>query len=388
MFCRCNRDCCGGEIARFLRWLLSLSLSLSLSLFLSLSLSLSLCLSLFLAFSPLLSICISTYLCISLSPPPSPPPSHPPSHPPPQRTRHSDCPGSYCQTTGFGPYTCHGSKCGKKSQCEDTCNNNVPTELLGVWRGLEISTKYTSGEFDLKFQQAAPQITVKDNTGKQLTGSVTADALTRTLALKLSDGSTWTGLYKPWEQEPETEDFAFAFTSKSGVDAPSSIVAAMNGGDYFVMSMTKCLKGAANCTFASVFDTKRRRLRLIDNAIVRDNADPTTDPCNQYTSCDTCLNVSWLRREGGCHNLRRLTTPSSVATTRRPRPTSAAGATTRSSTPTARSPVPTALASTRRARLAPHGSARSATGASRATTSGRFLYLLPPSAFVRSSGAK
>lgn len=109
-------------------------------------------------------------------------------------TKDSDCPGSYCQKSGFGPWQCHGgagagcsdnstcaSNCPAKPQnqsyykcdqfsgqcqkvdknapgattqyeCEHQCKAAAPT---GTWRGVQVSAGFERGEFDFTFYDDA-----------------------------------------------------------------------------------------------------------------------------------------------------------------------------------------------------------------------------------------
>jgi len=204
-------------------------------------------------------------------------------------TKDSDCPGSYCQISGFGPWTCHGSKCGQKGQCEQSCNSTLPEELLGVWRGVQIQHGYDKGEWDFRFQNADPRFSAEDAAGNKKDGKITASALTHEISITFTDGSSWQGIYKAWEQSPETEDFAFAFSTSSKTSAPASIPSAMNGGDYRVFSMSKCLKNKPNCTFASIFADKMKVLKAKLSPEVVSIAENVVDHCNVHDSCATCI---------------------------------------------------------------------------------------------------
>ncbi len=201
---------------------------------------------------------------------------------------NEDCPGSYCQIAGPGPWTCHSSTCQQKYQCQDACG--LSPELLGIWRGFELQNKYTSGEFDLKIQNAKPQFTMKLPDGTVYTGDI--EALDKQLNITLDDGTMLSCIYQPWEPSPETENFAFA----CGSVAPSSVSSAMNGNDFKVLFASKCKPKATKCDFSSVFtgeEKKQSRKLSLLNALkfmskLRGNA---ADPCNQYKDCSTCLNA-------------------------------------------------------------------------------------------------
>ena len=201
---------------------------------------------------------------------------------------NADCPGSYCQITGPGPWTCHGSTCQQKYQCQDACG--LSPELLGIWRGFELQDQYTSGEFDMKIQNAKPQFTLKLPDSTIYTGNI--KALDKQLNITLDDGTVLACIYEAWEPSPETENFAFA----CGSVMPSSITAAMNGKDFKVLFASKCKPKSTKCDFSSVFTggerKNSRKLSLLEalkfTSGLRGNS---ADPCNQFKDCSTCLNA-------------------------------------------------------------------------------------------------
>eukprot|EP00939_MAST-03C_sp_MAST-3C-sp1_P000874 g874.t1 len=119
-------------------------------------------------------------------------------------TKDADCPGSYCQKSGFGPWQCHGGstagcsdnstcstncpvkpqnesyyKCDQYSgqcqqvdknasgattqyECEHECKAAAPT---GTWRGVEVSHGFARGEFDFTFYDDAT-VHWRDASGK------------------------------------------------------------------------------------------------------------------------------------------------------------------------------------------------------------------------------
>lgn len=102
-------------------------------------------------------------------------------------TKDIDCPGSYCQISGAGPWSCHGTVpggCSTNTSCAAACGSNetfyscdqmsgkckpVPAGThgaqtkwecdhacksaapIGTWRGVMISKKFTQGEYDVTF---------------------------------------------------------------------------------------------------------------------------------------------------------------------------------------------------------------------------------------------
>jgi hypothetical protein len=172
--------------------------------------------------------------------------------------------------------------------------------LLGVWRGIEIQSKYGSGEYDLKIQNTAPQLTMRPPTGPVVTGSI--EALDKSLNITLSTGDVIQCMYDPWEPSPETENFAFACGKANG-PAPASVLAAMNGEDFIVLVASKCKDKSTKCDFASVFtgrvaERKRALKASLEMSVVPFWLQKTAlqnplvnDPCNQFHDCASCLNA-------------------------------------------------------------------------------------------------
>merc|ERR1712166_410600 len=81
-------------------------------------------------------------------------------------TTDKDCPNSYCQidTSKPGPYICHGGMpdgCSNAGHCNSTCS--VP--IIGVWRGIEVSSNFARGEWDFTADSTG-KLMWRDPTGK------------------------------------------------------------------------------------------------------------------------------------------------------------------------------------------------------------------------------
>jgi len=193
----------------------------------------------------------------------------------------ADCKGSYCQGG-----LCHGSTCQANATCTEQCSDDTPQILLGVWRGLQIQSKFGKGEYDMKFQSKkdGPQVMYRGTTGGTSSGSLTSDAKEggRDLTLHFDNGplqgTTLKGAYDAWEPSPETEQMAFYFGGP-GDDKPQDIHAAMNGTGETVYVMSRCGYHSTNCDFSSVFGPP----------LVFSGADLIHDPCNPHGDCSSCL---------------------------------------------------------------------------------------------------
>jgi len=202
----------------------------------------------------------------------------------------ADCPGSYCQVG-----LCHGSTCQTNATCSSQCTSDTPDELVGVWRGVLISSGFAMGEFDFKFQKEAdgPQVQFKGTDGKVSSGSLESDKDTggRDITITYTDGplkgSVYNGAYDPWEPSTETLQTAFYFGAPSQAK-PLDITTAMagNGQTVYVMSICNPHVDSKHCDFSSVF-TSTDEPSLVD-FITAMLAAPV-DPCTQHPTCGVCI---------------------------------------------------------------------------------------------------
>ena len=219
-------------------------------------------------------------------------------------TSDKDCPGSYCDIKGAGPWTCHGSTCSQKDKCQADCGLNPL--LVGVWRGVQIDADYVPGEWSMDIT-AAGDVTIEDPSGKMQGGKITK-ATDNTLVMSIA-GKSYNGTWKPWEPTPETESVAFSW-APLGAAGPASTGKAMNGGGYQVYAMQKCKANVGpQCNFTSALSLPAAQVRRLSSAgkptrvitpavlgKVRGMATrsglPMTpvDHCNVNADCSSCLN--------------------------------------------------------------------------------------------------
>lgn len=206
-------------------------------------------------------------------------------------TSDAQCPGSYCDINGPGPWTCHGNNCQQQFKCQAACSCDTPDEILGVNRGIQVDKDWKGGEFAFNFQ-AGLKVSLTHN-GLTSVGTMSCPQ-NRQFSIKWVSGwltgATWSGLYESWQQGPTTEEFAFAFAVNTSVSAPTSVEQAINGGGYVVFSTSKCLKGTS-CSFtppASLLVAAAASDAHVSRAL----RGMFVDPCNQFSSCSTCLTAA------------------------------------------------------------------------------------------------
>ena len=153
----------------------------------------------------------------------------------------ADCPNSYCNKHGIGPWSCHGSVpggcsaitactaacgaateskylCDKYSgQCKPTSNDNPAgmtkyecshqckgAQPIGTWRGIEISKAFTVGEYDFTFYSDSTlhirmpdgTVGVSNVTGVNTTETDVGMSIAGTVVSGPGAGSKFNGLFK------------------------------------------------------------------------------------------------------------------------------------------------------------------------------------------------
>jgi len=205
-------------------------------------------------------------------------------------TTDKQCPGSYCDIKGAGPWTCHGSTCSQKDKCTSSCGLNPL--LVGIWRGVQIDADYKAGEFTWDIHEDGSVI-IEEPDATKTDGKIT-EAINNKLVIS-TGGFSYNVTWKAWEPTAETEQVAFSW-APAGAAEPASTSKAMNGGGYDVYAMQKCKEQVGpQCNFSKALDvTAQRPVRVItaaDRNLRGDDLGFTPiDHCNSNMHCSTCLN--------------------------------------------------------------------------------------------------
>jgi len=134
--------------------------------------------------------------------------------------------------------------------CNQTCGHKAPIALTGEWRGVEISTKFERGEWDLN-------ITEFDMTLRSPSGAISYGYVLAVSPFQFGidyqkgagAGQHSVGMFLPADG-PETEFITLALTLPGTSTLPASFDACMTDSTTFVLNMVKCLPHKA-CDFAS-----------------------------------------------------------------------------------------------------------------------------------------
>eukprot|EP01126_Amoeba_proteus_P046751 TRINITY_DN52_c0_g2_i4.p1 TRINITY_DN52_c0_g2~~TRINITY_DN52_c0_g2_i4.p1 ORF type:complete len:439 (-),score=55.55 TRINITY_DN52_c0_g2_i4:758-2074(-) len=160
-----------------------------------------------------------------------------------------------------------------KADCLSSCrpSNSTPTQLIGDYRGLEVSSGYIKGEWQAKITQSSVTITRPD-------GTAWAKGQIFTFRDQLwiqTDSGLRRGLYST-SFTPEVEALTWALGSVGG-DLPASFPQALLNNTVFVLF--KCLNSAV-CKF-SVANAFAHIEQLKRQSVI--------DPCMVYPDCQSCV---------------------------------------------------------------------------------------------------
>lgn len=164
------------------------------------------------------------------------------------------------------------------SNCDASCSNSTPDALVGLWRGLNVQTGFTVGEWEMSFDETTakwgPHGDAEANSG-------TVAQIGNLLRITKDDGST---VYASgantlgWPTGPETSAITLALQTATAHEAPpEDVTQAMGNTDFDVFVMHKCNDYGADCDFSPAFEASRRLQSAGDDA------------CNVHPDCASCL---------------------------------------------------------------------------------------------------
>jgi len=162
--------------------------------------------------------------------------AHPPP-PPPVPTDKYMCDNSTLQCVKVNSTTPGAMS---MDVCNQTCGHKAPIALTGEWRGVEISSKFVRGEWDLNITQF--DMTLRDPSGQISYGYVLAQSPFQfgiDYQKGTGAGQHAVGMFLP-SDGPETEFITLALTLPGVSVMPSSFDACMTDASTIVLNMVKC----------------------------------------------------------------------------------------------------------------------------------------------------
>lgn len=211
---------------------------------------------------------------------------HPPAPPPP--------PQFVCNVTTLMCEKAPASGQPTKEGCASTCGNHTPTDLLGLWRGLDVQVGFSVGEWVMNFSETsvawgpygapdkfAADVAMLGPQKLQLT-------MTKPYASK-GDVRMATYSNAGWPTGPETWSFSIALQSSgSHVAPPVSLpgdAIGTEGLDVFVFH--GCHEYHGLCDFSPAFAPPAAREGRLLPWLRLSSA--TTDTCGAHSSCGECI---------------------------------------------------------------------------------------------------
>jgi len=186
----------------------------------------------------------------------------------------------------------------EQSACDSACADETPAELIGLWRGLNVQTGFTVGEWVMNFTQTSVSWGIYGDP-VMVTADVSIIAPS-TLQLSVTagadDGTVLIATYTNpgYPTGPETQGMSIAI-QKSGTHQapPQNTVDAMGNQLFNVFVMLKCNSwGTSGCDFSAAFQPMAKAMAAPaakSRASFEDALIAASDPCNSYADCDTCL---------------------------------------------------------------------------------------------------
>jgi hypothetical protein len=179
---------------------------------------------------------------------------HPPAPPPP--------PQFVCNATTLQCEQAprHGQS--TKQGCDATCGKRTPSELVGLWRGLDVQAGFSVGEWVMNFTNSS--VTWGPIGSPALYSAEVAMLGPQHLELTLSNGDVRLATYSKagWPTGPETWSLSIAVQSQDSHVAPPDNLPgdALGQAGLDVYVFHGCHEYHQLCNFAPAFAPARRRL--------------------------------------------------------------------------------------------------------------------------------
>ena len=187
-----------------------------------------------------------------------------------------------CNHTSWQCYATTPGSGTSKDLCDAQCvkptpSNNTPVFLLGLWRGIQVNTGYTKGEYSILFNTSTATFVNPDKT----TIYANVQSIAQEVWLVITSPSTLAGhimkgVYKPNPNGPEVRWLELAFGALDA-DAPDSYLAAMTNPADKALWLSQCLTPA--CVF-----------HLSNTQSLFERPGPSGDYCHDYgDNCTYCI---------------------------------------------------------------------------------------------------
>lgn len=170
-----------------------------------------------------------------------------------------------------------------EESCSGSCSDDTPSDLIGLWRGLNVQTNFSTGEFVMNFTEDG--VSWGPYGGEKVHAHV-AQIGGPKLRLTLDSGDVLYASYTTpnWPTGPETGSMTISLEREGAHQAPPDNTADAMGDsnfDVFVMNRCNSWKSDAGCDFSAAFSP----LKLLHGRRLG-----SSDQCTGNEDCDSCIN--------------------------------------------------------------------------------------------------
>jgi hypothetical protein len=179
--------------------------------------------------------------------------------------------------------------------CQAQCKaqNNTPTDILGRWRGLEISGGYINGEWRLDVWTS--NATLYYPSGATVWQGTVSQVETYIVITITSGSDNGLKIYALYQTQfgPVTKWVTIA-ASRAGASPPANYDDAMTSPTAQEFVFVSCIDSTI-CNFDSVTAEMKmyKKLRASEKNVVAKIEDPPTDRCSVYPNCTACLDAPY-----------------------------------------------------------------------------------------------
>jgi hypothetical protein len=189
-----------------------------------------------------------------------------------------------------------------ESSCNDACEDNTPSALVGLWRGLNVQTGFEQGEWVMNFSSSSVAWGPLGDSQ-----SMVADvALIAPMLLRLTITSpaeevgnyVYASYTNPgYPTGPETSSMSIAIQADGSKQTPpTNVLDAMGDTQFNVFVVNRCNSwDQVNCDFSSVFDDAQnlvKKQKADEEEEKKKHITVGDDQCLGYSDCDSCLSDS------------------------------------------------------------------------------------------------
>jgi hypothetical protein len=184
--------------------------------------------------------------------------------------------------------------------CSDACSDDTPTNLIGLWRGLDVQTDFSTGEWVMNFSSTSVAWGPLGDPESQVADVAIVAPMLLRLTLTAPETSVGNVIYASYTNPgyptgPETSSMSIAIQADGTKQAPpTNVLDAMGDTQFDVFVLNRCNSwDQANCDFTPAFTESAKLIKqqqlFKQQVITPVQAKLGDDECLGYDDCDSCL---------------------------------------------------------------------------------------------------